>query len=86
MESFEIQGLKEIEQALKDLPVQLQASVLRATNRKLIKKFTVDPLKELLNYSRRTERGITIVNDKSDPTAIFGGVMSDSFWLRFADR
>ena len=85
-DNFEVQGLKEVEMALKELPAKLQASVLRATNRKLVKNKVVDPLRSYLSYSRNSEKNILIVNDRSDPTALYGGVTSGSFWLRFADR
>jgi hypothetical protein len=85
-ETFEIQGLKEVEQAIKDLPVKMQASVYRAINRKAVKRFVVDNIRSAVNYSAKTEKGIQVVNDRNDKTAVFGGVTSDAFVLRFADR
>ena len=86
METYKIDGLKELEQAMKDLPVKMQASIYRALNRKAAKKFIVDNLRNVLSYSNESEKGIEIVNDRYDPTAVYGGVTSSSFWLRFADR
>jgi hypothetical protein len=84
-ETFEIKGLKEVEQAIKDLPVKMQASVYRAINRKAVKRFVVDNIRSAVNYSAKTERGIQVVNDRDDKTAVYGGVTSDVFPLRFAD-
>ena len=86
MEQFKIDGLKEVEEALKDLDPKLQAQIYRTVNRKGVKKYIVDNLKSLLNYSARTESGIALVNDPADKTAVYGGVTGRSYWLRFADR
>lgn len=85
-EQFEIQGLKDVEQALKDLPVKMQASIYRALNRKAVKKFVVDNIRNTINYSSNTEKGITVISDRSDKTGVYGGVMNSAYWLRFADR
>lgn len=84
-EKFEIIGLKEVEQAISELPIKLQVQIYRSLNRKAVKKYVVDNLRKVLNYSSKTERGIQVVNDRSDRTAVFGGISSDSFVLRFAD-
>jgi len=86
MEQFKIDGLKEVEEALKELPIKMQASVYRAANRKAVKRFIVDNIRSAINYSEKTEKNVTVINDRSDPTAVYGGVTSDSFYLRFADR
>lgn len=86
MEQFEIIGLKEVEEAIKDLPIKMQAQIYRALNRKAVKKYVVDNIRNAVTYSNQTEKGITIVNDRNDKTAVYGGVTSDSFYLRFADR
>jgi hypothetical protein len=83
---YKITGLKELEDALKDLPAKMQASVYRSINRKAVKKYVSDSIRLAVNYSNETEKGITVVNDRQDPTGVYGGVTSDSFWLRFADR
>lgn len=85
-ETIKIEGLSEIEQALKDLPVKMQASIYRAANRKAVKKFIVDNIRSAVSYSSKSERGITIINDREDKTGVYGGVTSDSYWLRWADR
>ena len=85
-EKIEVVGLKELEDALKDLPVKLQASIYKALNRKAVKKFVVDEIRSVVNYSSKTESNITVINDKSDPTSVYGGVSSKVYWLRFADR
>jgi len=85
-EEFKVEGLKELEEALKVLPVELQAKVYLLLNRKHVKKFIVDNLRSVLNYSQETEKGITTVNDRKDKTGVYGGVTAKSFFLRFADR
>jgi hypothetical protein len=85
-DTFYIDGLKEVEQAIKDLPVKMQASVYRAINRKAVQKYVVNDLRGVLNYSAKTESAIKIVTDVEDKTAVYGGVTSDAFYLRFADR
>lgn len=85
-ENYEIIGLTEIEEALNDLPIKMQAQIYRALNRKAVKRYVIDNIRSTVNYSSETEKGITIKNDRNDKTAVVGGVSSDVFWLRFADR
>ena len=85
-ETFEIVGLRELEMAIKELPIKMQASIYRALNRKAVKKYVVDNIRNTISYSNRTEKGIQVVNDRSDKTGVFGGVTSSAYWLRFADR
>ena len=85
-EKFEILGLTEVERALKDLPVKMQAQIYRALNRKAAKKYIVDNLRSVLDYSSKTEAGINIIGDRNDKTAVYAGVTNKSFWLRFADK
>lgn len=84
-EVFKIEGLKEISDALNDLPTKMQAQIYRALNRKAVKKYVVDNIRNAINYSSRSEKGITVINDRSDPTAVYGGISSKVYWLRWAD-
>jgi hypothetical protein len=85
-ENFKIDGLKEFFDALNDLALKRKAELYRALNKKAVQKYVVNNIRSTINYSQSTEKGITTVNDRSDKTAVYGGVTSAVFWLRFADR
>lgn len=85
-QQYEIQGLSEVEEALKELPAELQARIYRALNTKAVKKFVVEPIRSAWRTSEKTVKGITVVTDKDDPTAVYGGVTASAYHLRFADR
>lgn len=85
-ETFKILGLKEITDALKELPIILQARILKSFLRKLGNKFIVSKLKSDLNYSSVTESHIKVVDDTRDKLAIYAGVSTKGYRLRFADK
>lgn len=84
-QTFQIQGLKEIEEALNNLPQDLQLKILGKVNKMAVEKFVVAPMRNAVPYATKTEANIKTTGEKEDKTAIYGGVTSDSFWLRFAD-
>lgn len=85
-EHFEIDGMAEITAALKDLPVKIQAKILKAFLRKTGNKFIVNELKARLNYSQQTERSIKVVDANSNrELAVQAGVSSKGFKLRWTD-
>lgn len=86
MKVTKIKGLKEIEDALSALEPKLQASILRAANRKAVKKYVVDRLRSALPYSAESKKGIAVMAARDDKTAVTGGITSDSYWLRWADK
>lgn len=84
-QTFQISGLKEIEEALNNLPTELQQKVLGQINKKAVDKLVVGPIRGAVSYSSKTESNIKVTPDTEDKTAFYGGVTSDAFWLRFTD-
>lgn len=86
IEKFEIEGLKEVIAALKDLPDVLQNKLIKSFLQKTGRKFIVNELKTVLPYHQRSKQGIRVVQDKNDKNAIFAGPTTDIFWYRWADK
>jgi hypothetical protein len=84
--TYELEGAAEIEKALNELPLKLSLSLLQSFNRKAVKKYVVDPVKASVPYSAATKKGIIVMTDRMDKTKISGGVSSDKFWVRFAEK
>ena len=86
----EIQGLSEIEEALKNLEPFLQDKVLRNVNKEAVQKYVVQPLRDSVVYSPKTESRIRVATAaysyENDKTLAIGGVTGQAFWVRFAQR
>ncbi len=85
-ETFKIEGIKEVIEALEGLPDELVQKFLKTYTRRVLSKFIVDKLKGSLPYSPKSLKGIKVVNDRNDKSAAFGGLTLDSFWLRFTEK
>jgi len=81
-QNFEIKGLREIEQALKQLPQAMAASVLRNAHREVLSRNVRSKLRAL-PYKRK-KVGIQIF--RSNKTAVAISISSENYWLRFLDR
>lgn len=79
-------GLKEIEQALKDLPDAVATQVLRSFHRKVLTDTVVKPLRSFLPYSKRTTSKVQVWGDKTNRSAAIAAPGTDSFWLRFIEK
>jgi hypothetical protein len=92
-QKFEIEGLKEVVEALKDLPAEMQNKIIKAFLAKAGKKFVVNDLRTAMPYGQTvTGHGklagrerYSVKTDPNDKNAIFAGVSNDSFWLRWTD-
>ena len=67
--SFEIKGLKELQEAIRQLPAKLQAKLISGFLKKAGKKHITDGLKQKLSYSSKLESSIKVVGDK-DPLKV----------------
>jgi hypothetical protein len=94
-QKFDIEGLKELVDALSDLPEALQRKIIKATLVKAGKKFIVNELKSSLTYSETLKDSLRVVNDPHDKNAISAGVTAGKrvdgkipagVLLRFLDR
>lgn len=82
---IKVEGLNEVVEALKYLPIEMQAKVLKSFLAKSGRDFIVKPMKDTLNYSNETEKSIKVVNNPKDKLAVGAGVTSNGYVLRFAD-
>jgi hypothetical protein len=86
-EVFEIEGLSEVNEALKSLPDKLRAEVWRALNKKAVKQFVVDKIRNTISYSSESEKGITVKNYRNNATGVVGGLVgSAGYKIRWADK
>lgn len=83
--TFKIEGLTELEGALKELPVNIQQQIYKSFMRKAGKKFIVDELKTVLSYSSKSEDSIKVVQANDDKMAVQAGVTGKGYKLRWAD-
>lgn len=86
MQEYKIDGLKEMMEALRGLPLKIQADLIRSFFRKAASKFVIPNVRSALPYSKKTENRIVVQNLKEDRTAVYAGPMYEVFWLRFADK
>ena len=82
---FEIEGLKEVEDALKTLATKDMSNILRTYNRTALKNYALNDLMSQLPYSPDSLKNIRIVAGKGNKTSVLVGPTSDSYWLRFAE-
>lgn len=82
---FKLEGAKEVMEALKELPAELQAKVIRSFLVKAGRKFIVDPLKTKLSYSNESESSIKVTTDSRNKLAVSAGVTSKGYKLRWTD-
>jgi len=83
---YELKGVKEIQEALLQLPAKVNAKLLQSVHRKTAKKFIIDSLRAGTPYSSTTKKSFVVQNDREDPTAVFAGPSSDAFWIRFVEK
>jgi len=84
--SFELTGMKEFYEAMKELPQKTKDSVLKAYNRKLAKKYIVEGMKSALPYSPRQKDYIIITSIKGDKTGVSAGFSTKAKWIRYMDK
>lgn len=89
--TLEISGLSELQEALKMLPDFLARKVVTKVNKDVVQKLVVSPLRDSVVYSPKTESRIRtttagLQKNSDELGAVLGGVTSDAFWIRFAQR
>lgn len=82
--SYEIKGLKELQDAIRQLPAKLQAKLISGFLKKAGKKHITDGLKQKLSYSSKLESSIKVVGDR-DPLKVHAGVTGPGYKLRWLD-
>jgi hypothetical protein len=81
-EAIEIQGLREVEEALKSLQPRLAASILRSAHRDILNRFVKPKLRQIPYKRRKVEIDFL----RRDKTAVVIGISKENFWLRFLDK
>jgi len=85
-ETFELEGVSEVIDALEALDPKLLVAVIKGVERKSLTQNIVKPLKAALPYSAESEKNIKVVGDKEDKLGFYAGITTDSYWLRFAEK
>jgi hypothetical protein len=92
-QKFEIEGLKELTEALSALPEDVQNRIIKGFLGKVGRKFIVNELRSAMPYSQTVRKGkyagkerYRVVTDPADKNAIYAGLSRDSFWVRWADK
>lgn len=81
---YSLEGANEVMKALEELPVKIQAKVIKSFLAKAGRKFVTNPLKSELNYSSQTEKSIRVVQDPKK-AAVSAGVTRSGYKLLWAD-
>ena len=94
-ESYKLDGVKEVIDALKDLPQELQVKVLKGFLQKVGRSFIVQPLKVAIPYKQLHMRDkspvtnnefIRVTTDSRTPLSVSAGVTSKGYKLRWLDK
>lgn len=81
---FNIDGLKQHIDALKTLPVKMQASIIRGVLRDAGRTQVINKATESLPYgSRRTIKSVMKTESGKNKTSVFVGINQDEFIARF---
>lgn len=87
-QGIKIEGLKELYNTLKQVPVKVRGQILRNVNKKIIKTAS-NALKSAIikrGYKNRIKEGDVItVNDKYNVSGVLVGLSTDSFPARFIE-
>lgn len=83
--NWKVEGMNEVKDALNDLPVKIQAQVLKNFVAKAGRDFIVKPMKNELPYSQKFKKTIGIMSDAKNKLAIQAGVSSKGYKLRWLD-
>lgn len=84
-DNFEIVGLKEVKEALKELAPKLQLRIINSFLQKAGREYIVKPLKSGLSYSSFTKKGLRVIQNRQDKLSIVAGFCTDRFWIRFVE-
>lgn len=85
-QTFELVGLQELMDLIKDLPVLVQANLIRNVESKILREQIVKPMQAALPYRKESESKIRTTTDTKDKTAVWAGPSAKIFWYRFADK
>jgi len=84
--TFELDGVREFNDALKNLDAKMQASLLKAFNRKIATVEYLKPLKASMPYSSRTKKEFKVEGNRDDKTGVIVGPTKKAFYVRFLDK
>lgn len=85
VEKYSLEGVDELVNALKSLPVDLQNKILKGFLRKVGNKFIVNPLKAKVPYSQKSKKTIKVTAGNKNETNVSAGVGRSGFKLRWAE-
>ena len=91
--SFKLEGAKEVIEALKQLPIDVQSKFIKGFLRKVGKMFIVDELKRILPKTLRTRKGTVIGqsefiqsnNTSKNELRVIAGLMNSGYKLKWLD-
>jgi len=83
--TYELNGAREIIEALGELPEKVQKSIIKSFLRKTGQEKIVKPLKTLVNYSAERESTIKVVQANDDKDAVQAGVTGKGYIIRWVD-
>lgn len=81
----EIQGYKEVKDALESLPGALQADILGRVNRDILNRIVKPQVRGAIPYSPRSRAGAGVRSQRGDKTAFLAGITTKAFWLRYIE-
>jgi hypothetical protein len=84
--TFQLDGTKEILDALSDLDPRQTINIIKASERKDLVLNIVTPVRAGVTFKPKTKYAIGITSDRNDRTGLFAGVTSKAFWIRFVEK
>jgi len=86
--TYKLEGVDEILDALSALEPKQILNIIKSVERKDLTENIIKPVRAALPYSEQSKKGIRVISDKwlGDKTAMWAGVSSDVFWLRFVEK
>ncbi len=84
--TFKLNGLKEVMEALESLPNELQAKILKSFMSKAGREYIVKPLRSKLNYSQETESSLKVISNPANKLSVMAGVTTKGYKLNWADK
>ena len=87
MDNFkiEIQGLREITEALEALPDGMKDDVVGKANRDILNRLVKPQVRGAIPYSPKSKAAVAVRQERGNKTSFFVGITSKAYWLRYVE-
>lgn len=86
-EAVQIEGLKELLNAIDNVPKNVNDKLLFSVNRRVLTMVVKNPIKAAMPFSQETKKAVKVVRARGrDKTAVYVGPTTDAFYIRFFEK